>query len=62
MRFKRDNQGTITLIEPLDEPAKVWLEATAPTDAIFLGGSLAVEHRFVNDVVLAIEESGGTIT
>lgn len=52
------DSGSITLFYPNTKEAQDWLDETAPEDAQFLGKSMAVESRFVEDVVNIAQEAG----
>ncbi len=51
-----ENHGTIFLVRPLTEPALDWL--TEHTDGTWFGNALAVEHRFVSDLVSGLRDCG----
>ena len=56
--FCFNNHGTVWLLHPLTDTARAWLEETRPIDALYFGGALAVEHRFVVEVADAIHDAG----
>lgn len=57
--FHVRNEGSIFLVEPLDHHAKLWLEENVDTEsAQFFGSALAVEHRYVHDLVDGIFDAG----
>lgn len=58
--FLIENYGSIYLVRPVTAEASEWLHATAP-DAQWLGNSLAVEHRYITDVIAAIQDAGFVI-
>ena len=60
--FKIDNDGSLFLVWPLTEKAYKWLHDTAPEDAQFMAGGMAVEHRYIDDVVAAIREAGFAVS
>ena len=49
---------SIYLIIPLTEQCKVWLSENVSEDAMYLGHSLAVEHRYVENLVMGLRENG----
>ena len=49
---------SVYLIKPLTEQCKVWLGENVSEDAMYLGNSLAVEHRYVDNLVMGLRESG----
>ena len=51
-----ENHGTIWLVRPLVEPALAWL--SEHTDGTWLGNALAVEHRYVGDLVFGLRNAG----
>lgn len=52
--FSFENYGNVWLVRPLDQQSADLLERTAPSDALFFGGAMAVEPRFVEDVATAL--------
>lgn len=53
-KFRLEDYGIVWLVRPLTSQAADLLQATAPDDAIFFGGALAVQPRYVGSVVLAL--------
>lgn len=51
-----ENHGTIVLVRPLTEPALDWL--SEHTDGTWFGNALAVEHRYVSDLVAGLRDAG----
>ena len=49
--FVVENHGTIFLLQPLTPAANSWIEENLPEDAQRLGAAVAVEHRFITDIV-----------
>ena len=49
---------SIYLLLPLTEQCKVWLSENVSEDAMYLGRSLAVEHRYVENLVVGLQENG----
>ena len=47
---------SIYLLLPLTEQCKVWLSENVSEDAMYLGRSLAVEHRYVETLVMGLQE------
>ncbi len=58
MDIQVQNHGSIFLFHPLSDLGRKWLHETAPEDAQFFGGSLAVEHRFAQDVAHFAQSEG----
>ena len=48
---------TVYLLEPLTAKADRWFKKHLPSDAPTLGRSVAVEHRFVRDIVDGMRRS-----
>lgn len=62
MRFRIENiTGSVCLVRPLSSRAAKWLAETAPEDAQYFGRALAVEPRYLDGVVAAIQEAGGKV-
>ncbi len=53
-----ESHGTVFLVRPQTDAARKWLLNTAPSDAQWFCGALAVEARFVFDVCHALKEAG----
>ena len=43
--------GTVYLLQPLMHAAHAWIAEHLPTDALRLGDAVAVEWRYIGDVV-----------
>jgi hypothetical protein len=56
--FKLENHGSLFLLRPSNEAARMWLQDTAPEDAQFLGPAMAIEHRYVEGVIEAARNDG----
>jgi hypothetical protein len=56
-----ENHGSITLVRPLTGAAKTWLEENVQEDAQYLGSALAVEPRYVDDLVAGMTGDGLTV-
>ena len=54
--------GTVWLVWPLSARAADWLQETAPEQALFFHDALAVEPRYVVDVLRVIDSAGLTVT
>jgi hypothetical protein len=54
--FTIENHGTIVLVRPLDADVNEWLHEH--TDGQWMGNALAVEPRYVEDLVLGLEGEG----
>ncbi len=49
---------SVYLINPLTTECRDWLKDNVSEDAMYLGLSLAVEHRYVENLVLGLQEHG----
>lgn len=49
---------SVYLVRPHTDGAREWLTARVPEDAQWLGGALAVEHRFIQEIHDGIVEAG----
>ena len=56
--FKVENHGSIFLLQPLTPAARNWVNAQLPEDALWFAGAVAVEHRFIADIVNGIQNDG----
>lgn len=55
-----ENHGTLFLFRPLTPEGKEWLETATVTEPWqWLGGALAVEHRYANNLAEAAHYDGG---
>jgi hypothetical protein len=52
------NHGSIFLLTPVTQAAREWVAEHIPEDAPALGHSIAIEHRFVGEVLAGITEDG----
>ena len=50
--FEISHHGTLSLFHPLSDRAHKWLRCHCPPNQehLYLGKTLAIEHRYVNDV------------
>jgi hypothetical protein len=49
---------SVYLISPLTPECRDWLKENVSEDALYVGLSLAVEHRYLEDLVLGFQEHG----
>ena len=56
--FTVENHGSIFLVRPLTDEVKGWLNEHVAEDAQWFGGALAVEHRYVSDLVQGLLNEG----
>ena len=59
--FSITGSGTIYLLRPITDAAHDWVEQHIPDDAMWLGGQVAVEHRYVDDIVEGFTAEGLTL-
>lgn len=59
--FTVDGHGTVFLLTPHTERAKSWVLASLSEDRTELGNSIAVEHRYIVDIVEALRNEGFNI-
>ena len=57
--FLVSNHGTIFLLEPMTDAAVAWVDAYLPADLQLFGASIAVEHRYIRDIVEGAVAAGG---
>lgn len=53
--------GTVYLLQPHTERAKLWCDEHLPEDVQRLGNSIAVEWRYIADIVAGARADGYTI-
>jgi hypothetical protein len=56
--FRVHDEGTIWLFTPVTPAAFEFLAKHVQEDALYFGTSLAVEHRFVYDLLVGLREHG----
>ena len=56
--FTVSGGGTLYLLRPNTEAAKEWVADHIPDDAQRLGQAIAVEHRYIDDIVTGIQGDG----
>jgi len=49
--FAISGGGTVYLLHPLTRAARTWLAEHLPVDAMRLGNAVAVEWRYIGDIV-----------
>lgn len=57
-QFALQDEGTLWLVLPLTPVATDWLESNVEDSAMWMGGALVVEHRYVRDLVDGMVEAG----
>jgi hypothetical protein len=53
--FTVENHGSIFLLQPLTSAAQTWVDENIPEDAQYFGTAVAVEHRYILDIVDGIQ-------
>lgn len=61
MDFDLQNCGSIFILVPLSDDGKEWANDNLPQDAMSWGGGVAIEHRYVCDIVAGIQDDGLTV-
>jgi hypothetical protein len=56
-----EDHGTIVILTPLDDDAQIWFNENVEETAPRLGPSLAVEPRYLEDLVLGFADAGGEL-
>lgn len=56
--IRGENYGSIVLLRPLTETGREWLAANIAEDAQTLGEAIAVEPRYVGDILNGMAEAG----
>lgn len=59
--FDVTDHGTIVLLTPMTPAAHDWVQENLPDDALTFGPSIAIEHRYAEDVLIGIVEDGLSI-
>jgi len=56
--FLCENHGSIFLLRPLSQPAQSWIEENLPSDALWFGNGVVVEHRYIWAILEGIQNEG----
>lgn len=56
--LKVENHGTIFLLRPVSATGQEWVDEHIPDDAQMLGNAVAVEHRYIEDIVIGAQSDG----
>lgn len=59
--FSVENHGSIVLLRPLTPAAEAWIEEHIPDDAQTFGNAIAVEPRYIQDIINGIVADGLTL-
>jgi hypothetical protein len=52
------NEGNIYLLRALSDAGKTWIAEHIPADAQRFADAVAVEHRFIEDIVIGAANAG----
>jgi hypothetical protein len=55
------NHGSIFLLTPESKSGQQWVDQYLPDDAMMIGGSYVVEHRYIGDIVEGARQDGLTV-
>jgi len=61
MDFTVENHGSIFLLRPNTKAAQAWIDSNIPEDAQYLGNAVAIEHRYIMDIIDGIQADGLSI-
>jgi hypothetical protein len=62
MQVQVENHGSLFLFRPLDREAEDWIEERVPSEPWqWLGGALAVEHRYILGLIDGFRSEGGEV-
>ena len=61
MDFNLINGGSVFLLIPNTEEANAWVADNLPAELLTLGNGIAVEHRYIAEIVAGIQNDGLTI-
>jgi len=61
MKIEVQNEGTIVLLRPLDMEAEEWFDEHLDPDRQSFGKAVAVEPRYVADILEGFKADGGEI-
>jgi hypothetical protein len=50
--------GTVYLLRPVTPVGAAWIDEHLPVDATWFGGAVAVEHRYIQDIVVGAATDG----
>lgn len=61
MDLQLQETGSFFLLTPLTAPGKLWMQANLIGEQTLLADGVAVEHRYVDDIILGITGDGLTV-
>jgi len=59
--FKVSGGGSLYILTPCTDAARDWVSEHIGDDAQTWGGGIAVEHRYIGDIVDGIQNDGLTV-
>ncbi len=59
--FEIQDEGTVFLLTPVSDLAVDWADHHLPQDSQHLGGSIVIEHRYIENIVAGIQNDGLTV-
>jgi len=61
MTITIEDHGSIVLLSPLDAEARDWLDCSTGAEALWFGGRLVVEPRYLDHIVDGFTNDGGDV-
>jgi hypothetical protein len=59
MDLKIYNEGSIIVLTPLTEDARNWIDENCNVESWqWMGGSLAIDYRFAEDIIYGLADAG----
>jgi hypothetical protein len=59
MQIEIRDEGSITILEPMDGPADEWLRENLASDVMRWGDGYVIEPRYLPDILAGFEQDGG---
>jgi hypothetical protein len=56
--FVVENHGSLFLLEAHTEAGQLWCDEHLPEDRQVFGRAVVVEHRYIRDIVVALQADG----
>ena len=56
--YRVENHGSLALVYPISQDAKNWIDENVSSDSQWFGGGLAVEPRYLGDLVDGMRAAG----
>jgi hypothetical protein len=50
--------GTVYLLRPVSPAGAAWVDLHIPDDATWFSGAVAVEHRYIRDIIIGAVADG----